>query len=122
MKKPLAALLLVAVSAAPALSEPRAKSFDIPDFTIHTTAPERTIYAIVKYCHDNGYYIPAQRVVGIDKYEIRVHYEQSEVVLFLHVIEEEVRSEGSRGTGDERFYSERLAPLMRSLENPERHD
>jgi hypothetical protein len=87
----------------------------IPDFTIPTTDPARTIYAILKYCRDREYVIQLQRVVGTRRYEIRIGTFGNEVILLLTEVEGGVRSEGSFVNGDEKIFAEKLEPLIRSL-------
>jgi hypothetical protein len=120
MKVLMALLLVVAISTSSASSrEPPAKKVGIPDFTIRTTAPERTIYAIVKYFHEHAFLIIEQRVIGSEKFKIRIVSGLAEAVLFLHAMEGGLRSEGSYDSGDGGFYSGILEPLIISLQEPE---
>jgi hypothetical protein len=76
------------------------KTSAVPDFTISTTTPDRTIYALVKYLHDHALLTLEQSVIGTGVFRIRIWLKSVEVVLNLRFVGEGVRSEGSFHFGD----------------------
>ena len=84
MKGVFALLIIAAVLATGAYGEPPlpAKLY-VPNFTIHTSDPQRALYSIVRFLHENRNQIISQRVIGIMKYEFRIAFPEVGIILVL---------------------------------------